>query len=176
MAAPRSGPASTAASCRSCGSRFGFDDTTGGRLDRRVDELADLAARTRELGAPLTIRVSPTSGSVATYALETVLARLADDVWVGGAGAYAASFSARYGLQLEVTADQETAALAIHLAGGGRVPSQTLILPSPAASATYGPAARGSRSRPTDAGSRCPRSRIPSTSTSLRAESDKPRA
>jgi peptidoglycan/xylan/chitin deacetylase (PgdA/CDA1 family) len=115
---------------------LGFDDSTGGRLDRRVDELADLAGRTRELGAPLTVRVSPTSGSVATYALETVLARLADDVWVGGAGAFAASFDARYGLELDVTADQETAALAIHLGGSGRVASQTLILPSPAAHAT----------------------------------------
>jgi peptidoglycan/xylan/chitin deacetylase (PgdA/CDA1 family) len=115
---------------------LGFDDTSGGRLDRRVDELADLAARTRELGAPLTVRISPTSGSVATYALETVLARLADDVWVGGAGAFAASFSARYGLTLQVTVDQETAALAIHLGASGRVASQTLILPAPAARAT----------------------------------------
>jgi peptidoglycan/xylan/chitin deacetylase (PgdA/CDA1 family) len=115
---------------------LGFDDATGGRLDRRVDELVNLATRTRELGAPLAVRVSPTSGSVATYALETVLARLADDVWVGSAGAFAASFSARYGLTLDVTADQETAALAIHLVAGGRVASQTLILPSPAASAT----------------------------------------
>ena len=104
-----------------------FDDRTGLTPDRRGAELDAILQSSVATGAPAVVRISPLHGSAATYALESLLARAPQDVWIGSVVDFAAFWSARSSLSLDV---EETATgWRVRLSGEGPVPAQTLVLP-----------------------------------------------
>jgi hypothetical protein len=113
---------------------YAFDDAQGERVDRRSADLDALVALARADGAPLTVRISPSSGSVARFAVERLLATVPDDVWIGSLSDYARFYAARASLALRV--DVNAHGYGIGLVGHGQVPAQTLILPFAARTAT----------------------------------------
>jgi peptidoglycan/xylan/chitin deacetylase (PgdA/CDA1 family) len=117
---------------------IGFDDRAGPRVDTRNAELVQLLAHGSSTGAPSVVRLSPAAGSAATFAEQQLLAELPPSTWVGSAAAYAAFWSARYGLTMAIRLGGE--GTTITLTGSGAVPSQTLLLPFPVARAVVLPA------------------------------------
>ena len=104
-----------------------FDDRTGLTPDRRGADLDAILQSSVATGAPAVVRISPLHGSAATYALESLLARAPQDVWIGSVADFAAFWSARSSLSLDV---EETATgWRVRLSGEGPVPAQTLVLP-----------------------------------------------
>jgi hypothetical protein len=80
-----------------------FDSAAGDRVDRRINELEGVVQTALTTGAPATIRISPDGGSVATYAIEQLLAGIPSTVWVGSARAFAAFWDARYAISIDTT-------------------------------------------------------------------------
>ena len=104
-----------------------FDDRTGLTPDRRGAELDAILQSAVSTGAPAVVRISPLHGSAATYALESLLARAPQDVWIGSVADFAAFWSARAALALDV--ERTATGWRARLSGEGQVPGQTLVLP-----------------------------------------------
>ena len=105
-----------------------FDDVAGGpRVDQRGAELDAVVAHAVATGAPATVRIAPSGGTTATFALQRLLAGVTDEVWTGDATTFARFWSARYGMTVDVEPGED--AYVVRLAAKGKVPSQTLILP-----------------------------------------------
>jgi hypothetical protein len=111
----------------------GFDDAGPTRVDQRGAELDALVSHAVATGAPATVRISPSGGTTATFALQRLLAGVSADVWTGDATTFARFWSARYGLTLDVVPGED--AFVVRLVGHGAVPPQTLVLPFRAARA-----------------------------------------
>jgi hypothetical protein len=111
----------------------GFDDAGPVRVDQRGGELDALLGHAVTTGAPATVRISPSGGTAATFALQRLLAGVSPDMWTGDATTFARFWSARYGLTLDVEPGED--AFVVRLAGKGAVPPQTLQLPFRAARA-----------------------------------------
>ena len=111
----------------------GFDDAGPTRVDQRGGELDALVSHAVATGAPATVRISPSGGTTATFALQRLLAGVSPDVWTGDATTFARFWSARYGLTLDVAPGED--AFVVRLVGHGAVPPQTLVLPFRAARA-----------------------------------------
>ena len=105
-----------------------FDDRTGLTPDRRGAELDAILQSSVATGAPAVVRISPLHGSAATYALESLLARAPQDVWIGSVADFAAFWSARVGARARRRARPPRGWRA-RLSGEGQVPGQTLVLP-----------------------------------------------
>jgi hypothetical protein len=110
-----------------------FDGAATARVDRRGDELDALAARAVATDGSVLVRLSPSGGSTAAFALQRLLADVPPAAWVGDAGSFTRFWNARYGLRLDV--ERAVGSLVVTLSGDGEIPAQTLVLPLPAAAA-----------------------------------------
>ena len=105
-----------------------FDDAAGeARVDQRGAELDALVAHAVATGAPATVRIAPSGGTAATFALQRLLAGVSPEVWTGDVTTFARFWSARYALTVDVDPGED--AYLVRLAAKGDVSSQTLILP-----------------------------------------------
>jgi hypothetical protein len=110
-----------------------FDGAATARVDRRGAELDGLAARAVATDGSVLVRLSPSGGSTAAFALQRLLADVPPAAWVGDAGSFTRFWNARYGLRLDV--ERAVGSLVVTLSGDGAIPAQTLVLPLPAAAA-----------------------------------------
>ncbi len=105
-----------------------FDDRTGLTPDRRGAELDAILQSAVSTGAPAVVRISPLHGSAATYALESLLARAPQDVWIGSVADFAALLVGPRGARARRRARPPRAG-APGSAARARCPAQTLVLP-----------------------------------------------
>ena len=111
-------PAPPPPSARCCASRW--RSTTRGRDPRRpARRRAGRPRRARRRHRrPATVRIAPSGGTTATFALQRLLAGVTHEVWTGDATTFARFWSARYGMTVDVEPGED--AYVVRLAGQGQ--------------------------------------------------------